>query len=93
MQLSGGERQRVAIARAVVAGPTLLLCDEPTGNLDSRSSDVVMNELDRLHGDGLTIVVVTHNPLIAERADRRLEMRDGILTAAATDPTAAVDRD
>jgi putative ABC transport system ATP-binding protein len=76
-QLSGGERQRVAIARAVVMQPRILLADEPTGNLDSASGGEVVKIMENLHGQGLTLVVVTHDPLIGGRAHRRLRMRDG----------------
>ena len=76
-QLSGGERQRVAIARAVVMEPRILLADEPTGNLDSTSGGEVVKIMEALHEQGLTLVVVTHDPAIGERAHRRLLMRDG----------------
>lgn len=76
-QLSGGERQRVAIARAVVMQPKILLADEPTGNLDSVSGGEVVKIVEALHEEGLTLVVVTHDPTIGSRAHRRLVMRDG----------------
>ncbi len=76
-QLSGGERQRVAMARAMVMRPALLLADEPTGNLDSKSGQVVLEMLDRLNDDGLTLLVVTHDPKVAQRADRILFLVDG----------------
>ena len=78
-KLSGGERQRVAIARAIVGSPSLLLCDEPTGNLDSKSSSAVLELFEKLNGEGLTLVMVTHNEEIANRAGRRVHMVDGAL--------------
>ncbi|HEX8628790.1 MAG TPA: ABC transporter ATP-binding protein [Catenuloplanes sp.] len=77
--LSGGERQRVAIARALVNRPRLLLCDEPTGNLDSTTAATVLGILDELHGLGLTIIVITHDSMVAGRADRTVTIRDGWL--------------
>lgn len=79
-KLSGGERQRVAIARALVGSPSLLLCDEPTGNLDSKSSAAILDLLETLNRDGLTLIVVTHNEEVANRAARRVHVVDGSLT-------------
>ncbi len=76
-QLSGGQRQRVAIARAVVMRPSLLLADEPTGNLDRSSAEEVMTLLEKISGDGRTLVVVTHDPEVAGRARRVIRMSDG----------------
>ncbi len=76
-QLSGGQRQRVAIARATVTEPELILADEPTGNLDSQSGDEVINVLERLNGLGMTLIVVTHDLSIGNRASRQLKMIDG----------------
>jgi len=76
-QLSGGERQRVALARATIMQPAILLADEPTGNLDSKSGRTVLDVLGRMNDDGLTLVVVTHDPKVAQRADRVLVLVDG----------------
>jgi macrolide transport system ATP-binding/permease protein len=79
-KLSGGERQRVAIARALVGAPSLLLCDEPTGNLDSKSTASILDLFQDLNEEGLTLVVVTHDENVAQRAARRVHMVDGMLT-------------
>lgn len=76
-QLSGGQQQRVAIARALVGEPRLLLADEPTGNLDSAMADQVMKFLEQIHADGTTIVMVTHDPDLANRAERNIHLIDG----------------
>ena len=81
-QLSGGERQRVAIARATVMGPRLLLADEPTGNLDSTAGRQVLDLLEGMNRDGLTLVVITHDPDIAARAHHHITLRDGRIVEA-----------
>ena len=78
--LSGGECQRVAIARALVNRPSLLLCDEPTGNLDSRNATALMDLLDQLNGAGFTIVVITHDAAVAAHAGRMIAISDGVLS-------------
>lgn len=81
--LSGGERQRVAVARAVVGRPSLLLADEPTGNLDRNTSDEVLELFDELHGEGQTLVVITHDATVAARAERCVRISDGRLEEVA----------
>jgi len=76
-QLSGGERQRVAIARSIVMGPSILLADEPTGNLDSVSGGEIVHLIETMNSDGLTLLVVTHDPTIGNRARRQVRLADG----------------
>ena len=78
-QLSGGQRQRVAIARATVTEPALILADEPTGNLDHGSGHEVLQTLEQLNDRGLTLIVVTHDPEIGDRARRHIRMMDGAI--------------
>ena len=80
-QMSGGQRQRTAIARALVTEPSLLLCDEPTGNLDSATSEDIMALFHRLHAEGNTILIVTHEPRIAAQCQRAIRVADGRITA------------
>jgi putative ABC transport system ATP-binding protein len=81
-QLSGGQQQRVAVARAIAGEPSLLLADEPTGNLDSKSGESVMDLLQRIHGNGATICIVTHDPRYARHAQRTINLFDGRLVQA-----------
>lgn len=84
-QLSGGQQQRVAIARAISGNPSIILADEPTGNLDSKNAQIVMALLDQLHAEGATICMVTHDPQSAAKAQRMIEVFDGKIVA---DPSA-----
>ena len=77
LELSGGQQQRVAIARALMNDPLFLLADEATGNLDSKTEDEILRLMDELHTEGVTIVIVTHNPKVAERAEQVVWLRDG----------------
>lgn len=76
-QLSGGQQQRVAVARAIAGNPSIILADEPTGNLDSKNAEAVMQLIDKLHAEGATICMVTHDPRSAEKAERNIEILDG----------------
>ncbi len=83
-QLSGGEQQRVCIARALINDPRIILADEPTGNLDAYNQELVLKQLHDLHGQGRTIIMVTHDPVISRMADRRVEIHHGRLTVQET---------
>lgn len=86
-EMSGGQRQRVAVARALVNDPTIILADEPTGNLDSKTSAEIMEMLENLHRAGNTIILVTHEPDIAEHAHRVIRLRDGMIESDQLNPT------
>jgi putative ABC transport system ATP-binding protein len=88
-QLSGGERQRVAIGRSIIMQPAIILADEPTGNLDSRSGAEVTEILESLNRDGITLLIVTHDNSMGERARRRVRMIDGTIASDQTDDQAA----
>jgi len=88
-QLSGGQQQRVAVARALAGHPAVLLADEPTGNLDSKNGDAVMDLLHSLHRAGATILMVTHDTRFADHADRAVHLFDGRIVEEKTNPTSA----
>jgi len=83
-QLSGGQRQRVAVGRALVNKPSIILADEPTGNLDSKTSLEIMNLFNEIHKQGNTVIVVTHEEEVAEHAHRIIRLRDGMIESDTT---------
>ncbi len=91
-QLSGGQQQRVAVARALVGEPAILLADEPTGNLDSKNSEAVMDLLRQLHAEGATICMVTHDPHYASIADRTIHLLDGRVVEENQPPTVSLSQ-
>jgi putative ABC transport system ATP-binding protein len=88
-QLSGGQKQRVAIARALVAGPKVILADEPTGALDSKTTQEIMALLKEIHSRGNTLIIVTHEQDVANQTERQIVLRDGMVTTSHTHPQAA----
>jgi len=85
-ELSGGQQQRVAIARALVSDPAIIMADEPTGNLDSRTGNAILDLFETLHAGGMTIIMVTHDDVIAERCQRVVRLRDGLLESDIRNP-------
>ncbi len=86
-ELSGGQQQRAAIARALINDPLVILADEPTGNLDSATGDVILRIFDQLRADGKTIIMVTHEPEVAERCDRVITLKDGVVQSDERNPS------
>jgi len=91
-QISGGQKQRVAVARALTLSPALLLADEPTGNLDSKTSDEVMGLFAQLNSEGTTVVIVTHEPDIGNQCERIVRLRDGLLESDKPNPLSKLER-